>query len=244
MNENYSETSGNVEEATRAGNSATKKESLAFKALKGFANAYVDVDQETKAVANSEDDSSSTISGIVLRLTLFLFKIPVVSDALVAAAPKIKALVDKIPAKAFHKKIWEYFDKHPESCRGTKMIYLTYGVVVLFFGAALLTVIAMIMFGLSGLFGTFAGEETALDEAESSMKWTHVLFVATYVFSFAYALFVSYVSLAVVRIRKFANGNLDDVKDVVLSTFAIIINLVFIVFMTVAVHMLVMKGHS
>ena len=211
-----------------------KKKSLAGKALTGFSSAYREVGEEAQAETHQFDVSSGAHSALFLRLSLWLFKIPILSDALIAVAPPIKWLVDKIPLGIFPRRIREKIEKNPGRLTGTTSVFMASANLIGFIGLRIAFPLIMLVLALVGIGSALSGNESEFESAKSDMTWAPVIFWVFYAIYIVYALFTLYVSIAIIRIKRFVKSNISDVRDVVLSTIAVVLTIVLLVMMKTA----------
>ncbi len=211
-----------------------KKNSLAGKAFTGFSSAYREVGEEAQTVTHQFDVSSGAHSALFLRLSLWLFKIPILSDALIAAAPPVKWLVDKIPIRIFPRRIRERIEKNPGRLNGTTSVFMASANLIGFIGLRIAFPLIMLILALVGIGSALSGNESEFESAKSDMTWAPVIFWVFYAIYLVYALFTLYVSIAIIRIRRFVKENIGDVRDVVLSTIAVVLTIVLLVMMKTA----------
>lgn len=197
---------------------------------------------EAGKTANEEDESSRSISTAILFLFLLPFKIPFVAKAMSAAVPKIKALVDKLPRGVFHRKMWDYYGKHPDRLHGKRAVFNTVNGFLGFLVLLLVGCVGAVLVLIQGCMAGLSGDEGAMASTQSDAKWFIVIFVACGVVYLLDLLFTAYQSVGIIRIRSCSKEDEEDVKSVVLATSAFILNIAILVLLVVGLAIAGARG--
>lgn len=197
---------------------------------------------EAGKTANEEDESSRSISTAILFLFLFPFKIPFVAKAMAAAAPKIKRFVDKLPRGVFHRRMWDYYGKHPDRLHGKRAVFNTVNGFLGFLVLLLVGCVGAVLVLIQGCMAGLSGDEGAMASTQSDAKWFIVIFVACGVVYLLDLLFTAYQSVGIIRIRSCSKEDEEDVKSVVLATSAFILNIAILVLLVVGLAIAGARG--